>query len=85
MGWSLRCYIPSFVEISLPIPEKKILKDFTIYWHGGHLGRVANIMSSDFRFLVPDIGFIKKMVQIGKVVSEEIWFLFVYVLDLGPR
>ena len=28
MGWSPRCYIPSFLEISLPVPEKKILEGF---------------------------------------------------------
>ena len=27
---------------------------FTIYWHGGHLGHVTSIMSSDFHFLVPE-------------------------------
>ena len=26
MGWSPRCYIPSFVEIGLRLPEKKIFK-----------------------------------------------------------
>ena len=29
--------------------------------------------------------FIKKLVQIGKAVSEKILFEFLYVLDLGPR
>ena len=29
--------------------------------------------------------FIKKLVQICKVVSEKIWFEFLYVHDLGPR
>ena len=55
MGWSARCYIPSFVEIGLLVPEKKIFKGFfTIYGHGGHLGHVTSIMSSDFHFLVPE-------------------------------
>ena len=27
---------------------------FTIYGHGGHLGHVTSIMSSDFLFLVPE-------------------------------
>ena len=30
------------------------LRVFTIYGHGGHLGQVTSIMSSDFRFLVPE-------------------------------
>ena len=55
MGWSPRCYIPSFVEIGLPVLEKKISKRFfTIYGHGGHLGLVTSIMLSDFHFLVPE-------------------------------
>ena len=29
--------------------------------------------------------FVKNLVQIGKVVSEKIWFEFLYVHDLGPR
>ena len=41
-------------------------------------------MSSDSHFLVPE-GFHKNLVQIGKVVSEEIRFDFLYVHDLGPR
>ena len=41
-------------------------------------------MSSDFHFLVPE-RFHKKLVQIGKVVSEKIGFEFLYVHDLGPR
>ena len=51
MGWSSRCYIPSFVEIRPPV-QKKIFKGFTIYGHGGHLGHVTSIMSLDFHFLV---------------------------------
>ena len=55
MGWSPQCYIPSIVEICLPIPEKKIFKGFlTIDGHGGHLGHVTSIMSSDFHFLIPE-------------------------------
>ena len=52
MGWSQQYYIPSFVEIGPPVLEKKILKGFTIYGHGGHLGHVTSILSSDFHFLV---------------------------------
>ena len=56
----------------------------TIYGHGGHLGNVTSIMSSDFISLYMK-AFIKKLVQIGKVASEKIWFEFLYVHDLGPR
>ena len=34
--------------------EEDFLKVFTIYGRGGHLGHVTSIMSSDFRFLVPE-------------------------------
>ena len=32
--------------------EKDFWRVFTIYGHGGHLGDVTSIMSSDFHFLV---------------------------------
>ena len=28
MGWSPQCYIPSFIEIGPPVPEKKIFEGF---------------------------------------------------------
>ena len=31
------------------------------------------------------MNFIQKLVQNGTVVSEKIWFEFLYVHDLGPR
>ena len=80
MGWSPQYYIPSFVEISLPVFRRV----FTIYWHGGHLGHLTSIMSSDFHFLVPE-SFHKNLVQIGTVASEKIRFEFLYVHDLGRR
>ena len=33
--------------------EEDFLRTFTIYGHGGHLGHVTSIMSSNFNFLVP--------------------------------
>ena len=45
---------------------------------------MTSIVSSDFHFHVPE-SFHKKLVQIGKVVSEKIRFEFLYVHDLGPR
>ena len=54
MDLSSRCYIPSFVNIGLPVPEKKILRDFTIYGHGGNLGHVTSIMLINFHLLVPE-------------------------------
>ena len=55
MGWSPQCYITSFVEIGLPVPEK-IFE-----------------------------GFYQNLVQNGTVVSEKMYFEFLYVHDLGPR
>ena len=73
------------MEIGLPVPEKKIfLRVFTIYGHGGHLGHVTSIMSSDFHFLFLK-AFIQSLVQINTVVSEKIRFEFLYEHDLGPR
>ena len=57
---------------------------FTIYGHGGHLGHVTGIMSSNFHFLVPE-SFHTSLVQNGTVVSEKIRLEFLYVHDLGLR
>ena len=34
--------------------EEDFQRVFTIYGHGGHLGHVTSIISSDFHFLVPE-------------------------------
>ena len=46
--------IPSFEEIGPPLPEKKILKGFTIYGHAAHLDHVTIIISVGFHFHVPE-------------------------------
>ena len=33
--------------------EEDFLRVFTIYGHGGHLGHMTNIISTDFNFRVP--------------------------------
>ena len=55
MGWSPRCYIPSFRK-NQPAGsgEEDFLRVFTIYGRGGHLGHVTSIMLSHFHFLVPE-------------------------------
>ena len=53
MGWGPQCHIPSFLVFGPPVLEKIFEGFFTIYGHGGHLGHVTSIMSSDFHFLVP--------------------------------
>ena len=41
-GQSPQCYIPSFIKIGPPIPEKLMLKGFYhIYGQGDHLGHVT--------------------------------------------
>ena len=52
-------YIPSFIEIGPPVPEKKV---FTIYGHNGHLGHVTwtiytNFSSPYLRMLHMKFGF----------------------------
>ena len=61
--------------------EEDLFRVFSIYGRAGH---VTSIMSSDLHFLVTE-NFYKKLVQIDTVVSEKIWFEFLYVQDLGPR
>ena len=34
--------------------EEDFQRVITIYGHGGHLGHMTSIMSSDFHFLVPE-------------------------------
>ena len=85
MGWSPRCYIPSFVEIGLPVPEKKIFKGFLPY-----VGMAAILImrpASCHQIFISLYlkAFIKNLVQIGKVGSEKIRFEVLYVHDLGPR
>ena len=84
MGWSPRCYIPSFVEIGLPVPEK-IFKGFLPY-----VGMAAILVmgpASCHQIFISLYlkAFIKNLVQIDRVVSGKILFEFLYVHDLGPR
>ena len=71
----------SFMEIGLPVPEKKIFKGFY------HIWAWWPFWSCDQHHVISLYlkAFIKKLVQIGKVVSEKIRFQFLYVHDLGPR
>ena len=65
------------------------MKVFTIYGHGSHLGHVTSIMLTNFHFLVPESFHTKFSSddddENGPVVSEKIWFDFLYVHHLGPR
>ena len=81
MGWTSQCYIPSFVEIGPPVPEKKIFDRFLPY------RGVATILVSCHQIFISLYlkAFIQSLVQIGTVFSEKIQFKFLYVQDLGPR
>ena len=79
MGWSPQCYIPSFVEISRPVPEKKFFDFFLPY-------RSVASWSCDQIFVFMYLkAFIKSLVQIDTVDSEKIQFEILYVHDIGPR
>ena len=87
MGWSLRCYIQRFVEISLSVQEKKIFDRFFY-----HIGVWRPSWSCDqhhvirFHFLVPESFHTKfGSDRHSYVVSEKIQFEFLYVHSLGPR
>ena len=57
MGWSPQCYIPTFMKISPAGSGEEdffVLKVFTIYGRGSHLGHVTRIMLTNFHFLVPE-------------------------------
>ena len=87
MGRSPQYYIPGFVEIGLPVPEKKIFEGFLPYiwawrpsWSSDQ--HHVNNFSYPSRYLK---AFIQNLVPNGTMVSEKIWFDFLYVHDLGPR
>ena len=84
MGWSPRCYIPSFVEIGLPVPEK-IFKGFLPYVGMGTILVMEPASCHQIFISLYLKAFIQNFVQIGKVFSEKIGFEFLYVHDLGPR
>ena len=85
MGWSPRCYIPSFVEIGPPVPEKKIFEGFVPYMCVAAILVMGPASCHQIFISLYLKAFIKNLVQIGTVVSEKIRFEFLYVHDLGPR
>ena len=73
------------MEIGLPVLEKKIFKGFLPY-----MGMAAILVmrpASCHQIFISLYlkAFIQSLVQINTVVSEKIWFEFLYVHDLGPR
>ena len=84
-GCSPRYYKPSYVEIGLLVPEKKIFEGFLPYM--GVVAILAMLPASCHQiFLFMYLkAFIQNLVQIGTVVFEKIQFDFLYVHELGPR
>ena len=83
-GWSPGCYIPSFVEICLPVMEK-IFEGFLPYMGMAAILVMGPASCHQIFISLYLKAFIKNLVQIAKVVSEEIRFEFLYVHDLAPR
>ena len=85
VGWSPQCYIPSFVEIRQPVPEKKSFEGFLPY-RGVAAILVMRPASCHQNFISLYLkAFMQSLVQIDTVVSEKIQFEIIYVHDLGPR
>ena len=85
MGWSPQCYIPSFLEIGLPVLEKKIFKGFLPYVGMAAILVMGPALCHQIFISLYLKAFIKNLVEIRTVVSEKIRFEFLYINDLGPR
>ena len=85
MGWNPQCYIPGFVEIGLPVQQKRFLKRFYHIWSWWPFWTCDQHHVIRFLIFLYMKAFIQNLVQIGTVVSEKIQFEFLYVHDLGSR
>ena len=83
MGLSSQCYIPSFVEIGLPVRRRRFLKGFYHKW----AWRPSWSCDQHHQIFISLYlkAFIKNLVQNGTVASEKNRFEFLYVHDTGPR
>ena len=73
------------VEIGLLVPGKKIFKGFLPYMGMAAILVMRPASCHQIFISLKLKAFIKNLVQIGKVVFEEIRFEFLYVHELGPR
>ena len=86
MGRSPQYYIPSFVEIGLPVPKKKIFEGFLPYiWAWRPSWSCDQHHVNNFSLSLYLKAFIQNLVQNGTRVSEKIGFDFLYVHDHGSR
>ena len=83
MGWSARCYIPSFVEIGLPVPEKKIFKGFLPYMGMAAILVMSSALCHQIFISLYLKAFIQSLVEINTVVSEKIRLIFCTYTTLG--
>ena len=52
-GFGLWCFKSRFIKIGPLFPGKKIIKCFTIYGHGSHLGHVNRSLFMSCHFFIP--------------------------------
>ena len=80
-------YIQSFVEIGLPVPKKKIFEGFLPFiWAWRPSWSCDQHHVNNFFYISLYLkAFKQNLIQNGTMVSEKIWFDFLYVHDLGPR
>ena len=67
------------MEIGFPVPEKKIFKEFL---PDADMAAILVMGPASCHHIFISLylkAFIKNLVQIGKEVSEKIWFEFLYV------
>ena len=79
MGWSPKCYILSFKEFGLPVPEEKVLAYMGV---AAILVRLL-VSSNQIFFSLYLNAFIQTLVQIGTAVSEKILFKFCMYMIMG--
>ena len=63
--------MPSFVEISPPVTEKKFLKGFYNIWDGDHLGHMTWIIYAHIGSPFISMFHVKHLAFIGQSVSEK--------------
>ena len=82
MGWSPKCYIPSY-KFGPPVQEKSIFDWFLPYRGVAAILVMCPVSCHQIFISLYLKAFIQSLVHIGTVVSEKIQFKFLYVF--GPR
>ena len=75
--------MPSFKIIGFLVLEKKILKVFAIYRHGGHLGHVTLTIYANFHS--PFLTMLHSLALIGQAVSEVMFEYYGHIHVYSPR